>query len=57
VGTPSSAESGTTGAIAPSATPTSTSTNSLIGGVIAIVAIGAGAAVMLLWRRRVAAKG
>ena len=57
VGTPSSAESGTTVAIAPSATPTSTSTNSLIGGVIAIVAIGAGAAVMLLWRRRVAAKG
>jgi uncharacterized protein HemX len=34
-----------------------TSTSSLLGGVIAIVVIGLGAVGMLLWRKRVAAKG
>jgi hypothetical protein len=57
VGTPSATGSVTDGAIAPAAKPTSTSTSSLIGGVIAIVAIGAAATGMLLWRKRVAARG
>ena len=35
----------------------STSTNSLVGGVIAISAIAVAAAAMLIWRKRVAAKG
>ena len=37
--------------------PTSTSTSSLVGGVIAISAIAVAAAAMLIWRKRVAAKG
>ena len=45
--------------VAPPATgaPTSTSTSSLLGGVIAISAIAVAAAGMLIWRKRVAAKG
>jgi uncharacterized protein HemX len=41
--------------VAPAA-PTSTSTNSLVGGVIAISAIALAAAGVLFWRKRVAAK-
>ncbi|HEY8663077.1 MAG TPA: hypothetical protein VIL68_05625 [Propionibacteriaceae bacterium] len=41
--------------IAPRA-PTSTSTNSLLGGVITISAIAVAAAAMLIWRKRVAAR-
>ena len=37
--------------------PTSTSTSSLVGGVIAISAIAVAAAAMLIWRKRVAARG
>ena len=42
---------------APTSTSTSTSTSSLVGGVIAISAIAVAAAAMLIWRKRVAAKG
>ena len=55
-GSPSSSDSTTAVAVAPSATPIRTSTSSLIGGVIAIVAIAVGAAGMLVWRRRIAAR-
>lgn len=37
--------------------PTSTSTSSLVGGVIAICVIAVAAAAMLIWRKRVAARG
>jgi hypothetical protein len=43
--------------VSASAHPTSTSTSSLLGGVGAIVAIAIGAAGMLVWRKRAAAKG
>ena len=36
--------------------PTSTSTNSLVGGVIAITVIAVAAAAMLIWRKRAAAR-
>ena len=42
--------------VAPAA-PASTSTNSLLGGLIAIAAIALGAAGVLFWRKRTAAKG
>jgi len=52
----STAPSDSASVIAPRAA-SSTSTNSLVGGVIAISAIAVAAAVMLIWRKRVAAKG
>jgi len=42
-------------AVAPHA-PTSTSTSSLVGGLVAILVIAVAAAAMLIWRKRVAAK-
>jgi len=52
----STAPSDSASVIAPRAA-SSTSTNSLVGGVIAISAIAVATAAMLIWRKRVAAKG
>jgi hypothetical protein len=52
----STAPSDSASVIAPRA-PTSTSTSSLVGGVIAICVIAVAAAAMLIWRKRVAARG
>lgn len=52
----STAPSDSASVIAPRAA-SSTSTNSLVGGVIAISAIAVAAAAMLIWRKRVAARG
>jgi hypothetical protein len=55
----SAAPSDSTLVVAPRATgaPISTSISSLVGGVIAICVIAVAAAAMLIWRKRVAAKG
>jgi hypothetical protein len=55
--TPVAIDSRTVGATVAPAAPTSTSTSSLLGGVIAILVIAAGAGGVLLWRKRAAAKG
>ena len=52
----STAPSDSASVITPRA-PTSTSINSLLGGVITISVIAVAAAAMLIWRKRVAAKG
>jgi hypothetical protein len=56
VSTPTTIDSGSAVPIVPPIQPASTSTSSLLGGVIAIVAIAVGTVGMLLWRKRLAAK-
>jgi hypothetical protein len=55
--TSAAADSRVEGATIAPAAPANTSTSSLYGGLVAIAAIGAGAGGVLLWRRRVAARG
>jgi hypothetical protein len=57
ISTPVTMDSRVEGATLAPAAPTNSPTSSLFGGVIAILAIAAAAGGMLLWRKRLAAKG